>query len=862
MDNIAHYHILDRIGAGGMGEVFRARDTRLGRTVAIKVLPDVVARDPERRERFLREARASAALSHPNICALFEIGEEADRLFLVFEFVPGETLRQTIDGRPLNVRTAVDIAVQLADALADAHGAAIIHRDIKPENIIITPKGHPKILDFGLASFTESGTSRETAATELKTAEGVALGTLAYMSPEQALGVGCDHRTDIFSLGAVLYETLTGTSPFKAPTPAATALKVLQATPAPPSTLNRNVPAELDAIVAHALSKDPNQRYQSVAAMAAELRSLGAILDVREAVALERPAPARRRSFRPAIAAAVLLILLAGGLWLARAPLGRMRARWFGPAPTPVLAVVPLELIGGDQSRVYFADGLTDDMITRLGQVPGLKVLGRSATRDFRGRAPAEVAAELHAAVVLTGAVQSAGDDVKVNVELLDPKDGTQIWSGNYQRSLSNIFAVQTEIAEDVARSLSVTLAPSAARARTAARQVNAAAYDLYLRGRDAAARRDVDRAIELYRQAIQSDLALAEAHAGLAEAIHLRGVFQGQFSPALSAEMRRAAMNAAASDPDLPQAELAIGLTEPAFAESLKHFRRAIELDPSYSEAFHQIGDALMAVDPERATAFYRRAIALDPRAVIAYADMAFVYANGDRFAEAEAELRHLDNNPFNIAASARAIIAMHRNQPAEAVRVFEGPARMDEGARRAFKVGTPMTPYISALRQAGDAPKAVAEAEALVTALPDDCEANAMLAALREESGDRRGAHALADRFVQAAMADDASLTAMRCGPFAAAALADAGSAGAMLTRIAESEERLRRWTLHTMGSSGDTWLRRAWYPFNRVADHPPVPDARTAIAKALLREREIASPILAGLLERSAEPASARE
>src|SRR5215510_9425415 len=244
-ETLGHYRILDRIGAGGMGEVYRARDTRLGRTVAIKVLSAAVAGDQDRRERFLQEARATAALSHPNIAALYEIGEDQGQLFLVVEFVPGETLGATIAGRPLNPRRALDLAIQVADALADAHAVGIIHRDIKPANIIVTPKGNAKILDFGLATWTTGGAEREhaaDAATIAATGTGTTLGTVAYMSPEQALGQHVDQRTDIFSLGIVLFEMLTGRQPFKGPTATALALEIVQ-TPAPaPTTINRSLP--------------------------------------------------------------------------------------------------------------------------------------------------------------------------------------------------------------------------------------------------------------------------------------------------------------------------------------------------------------------------------------------------------------------------------------------------------------------------------------------------------------------------------------------------------------------------------------------------------------------------------------------
>src|SRR5258706_6070510 len=259
-ETLGRYKILDWIGAGGMGEVCRARDMRHGRTVAIKVLAAGVADDQERRERFLLEARATAALSHPNIAALYEIGEDQGQLFLVFEFVPGETLKTAIAGRPLNPRRALDLGVQIADALADAHAAGIIHRDIKPDNIIVTPKGNAKILDFGLAAWTSGGAERDRAVTMTATDASQTLGTVAYMSPEQALGEEVDQRTDIFSLGIVLFEMLTGKLPFAGTTAKALALQIVQAPAPAPSSVNPSVPRELDAIVAQALSKSLDQR--------------------------------------------------------------------------------------------------------------------------------------------------------------------------------------------------------------------------------------------------------------------------------------------------------------------------------------------------------------------------------------------------------------------------------------------------------------------------------------------------------------------------------------------------------------------------------------------------------------------------
>ena len=281
---LGHYRILDRIGTGGIGEVYRARDTRHGRTTAIKIVAREIAANPDRRQRFLLDAQAAAALSHPNIAALYEIGEDQNELFLVFEFVPGEPLDRVIGGRPLNPRRAVDFAAQVADALAEAHAHAVVHRDITPENIIITPKEKAKILDFGLAAWTRGGAARTRAAGASRaamTAAAAARRTLAYLSPEQARGDPVDHRTDIFSAATVLFEMLTGRQPFAASTADALIEQIVQARPVAPSTITSTVPQELDTVVARALAKHPDERYESAATLSAELRQVAALLDAR-----------------------------------------------------------------------------------------------------------------------------------------------------------------------------------------------------------------------------------------------------------------------------------------------------------------------------------------------------------------------------------------------------------------------------------------------------------------------------------------------------------------------------------------------------------------------------------------------------
>lgn len=321
-ENLGQYRILDRIGSGGLGEVYRARDTRFGRTVAIKVLPADLTSDPERREQLLSDARAAATLSHPNIATLYEIGEDQGHLFLVFEFVPGQTLKSIVGGHPMNPRRAIDLGVQIADALADGHAVDIVHGDLKPDNVIVTPKGNAKVLDFGLARWTGGGSLREKAVDgeEVALAESEALrGTVAYLSPEQALGERVDARTDIFSLGIMLFEMLTGKLPFTGTTSAKLALQIVQATPPQPSAVERTLPHDVDPIVAKALGKSFEQRYESVATLAAELRSVAAVLEVRTAASEPPSRPAAiappRTSPLKWFVLAVIFAALAAVMW-------------------------------------------------------------------------------------------------------------------------------------------------------------------------------------------------------------------------------------------------------------------------------------------------------------------------------------------------------------------------------------------------------------------------------------------------------------------------------------------------------------------------------------------------------------------
>jgi len=851
MDRIAHYNILEKIGSGGMGEVYRARDTKLGRTVAIKVLPPGLARDPERRERLLRDARAAAAISHPNIATLFQVGEEGETTFVVFEYVPGQTLHAAIGGRPMNTRRAVDLAIQLADGVADAHAAGVIHRDLKPDNITVTPKGNAKILDFGLAAWTRGGAARAEATTALQTTPGVVMGTLAYMSPEQASGEALDERSDIFSLGVVIFEMLTGRNPFMKTGGGLNPVTSILSDQAPaPSAVSRSLPKELDPILAKALAKKPDDRYASAVTLAAELRALAAILDVRSGankpIAMAPPSPPRRVAWGW-IAALALLAAAAAGAWVWRDAAWRTWRRYTGPPPEPIIAVLPLEV--ADASSTYFADGLAEDLITRLGQTPGLKVIGRSATREYRGANPSKMARDLGARVILTGSVRRDGGTLRVTIELVDPDDGVQIWSDQFDRPVENVFAIQTDIAERVAGALRVTLVPSNTRARMSARLVDAHAYDLYLRARDALARRDRTGAIELYEQAVAADPNLAEAHAELAGAIYLEAIGGGDFyDPTWLGLVRRSATNAVNLDPDLPQALLAMGLAAPRLADAVGYLARAIAMDPTYAEAFHELADMIAAVDPARAVPLYRKALELDPRMDINWSDLAIAHLSlGQADQVSAVASQAMAAGPGTLGAlTAVALASLTKGDSTPMLAFAQGLVDMTRGLH------VPALHLLLARLQqlAGRTDESRGMLRALAEGSPQFCEGRALFAGVLADTTRRAEARDLVDAILTQASAAGAAPQLARCAANATAALGDAAATAAWLTAIAGDEERLRWWGLTVAGPGADLQLRLRLYPWQKVADSPEVRAAQVEIRKAYERLRPIVAEKLAGL------------
>ena len=598
---IGPYQIISMLGAGGMGEVYLAQDTRLGRKAAIKLLPAFFTKDEERVQRFKQEARAASALNHPNVATIYEIGETDQTIYIAMEYVEGLTLAAKINERQLETAQIIEIAAQVADALDAAHTRGTTHRDIKPENIMVSERGHAKVLDFGLAKIRAARSDTPTSEMVMmkQTAPGIVMGTVQYMSPEQALGKEVDHRTDIFSLGVVMYEMATGRLPFSGDTATETMGRITHAQPQAISGLNHDVPGELERIIRKCLEKDRERRYQTARDLLIDLKNLKRDTDSR-AVLAGAASRYKRRALRRWLAIALaLLILVAGGFGLNLLFRGRDEAAKGGLPAVKSIAVLPFKPLTADSRDESLGLGMAETLIMRLSKLRQITVRPLSAVSRYSSLQQDAVAAgrELKAQAVLDGTMQKLGDRIRVTVRLIDTNDGRLIWSEQFNEKAADIFKVQDSISERVAQDLAVRMTEDERQRLRKHSTESAEAFEHYIRGRAYLNQANADsgfKALESFSQAVALDPNYASAYSGLSDVYNLASDNFLAPNEALP-KAREYAEKALASDESLDEAHLSMAQVR-WWADWDKQgteteFKRALDLNPNYAMARLEYG-------------------------------------------------------------------------------------------------------------------------------------------------------------------------------------------------------------------------------------------------------------------------------